>query len=186
VKNYAAAGLCAAGFLVLSLPGAAQTQAATHASKNKAVERRPRPSAAEKERLTSVVRHLMENAAVTSEETLKALDAECTRAAIQANVEALVLLESDDFTFTSPDGSIMTKAQDLDTLRAGDLYYESISLDDVSVRAYKESGVVTGRATVKGWYKTFEISGAYRYTVMFARLNGKWRVVASQMTRIQG
>jgi ketosteroid isomerase-like protein len=131
------------------------------------------------------VRQLVENTAASAEDTLKALDAECTKAAVQANVEALILLESDDFTFTSPDGSVMTKAQDLETLKGGDLYYESITLDDVSVRAYKESGVVTGRATVKGWYKTFDISGSYRYTVTFARLDGKWKVVASQMTRVQ-
>jgi len=185
--KFAVEGACAVGLFVLSLPAVAQTPVSDkHGSKDGAVDGRPHPTKAEKNRLTMVVRQLVENTAASAEETLRALDAECTRAAVQANVEALTLLESDDFTFTSPDGSIMTKAQDLETLKAGDLYYESISLDDVSVRAYKDAGVVTGRATVKGWYKTFNISGSYRYTVTFARLAGKWKVVASQMTRIQG
>jgi Domain of unknown function (DUF4440) len=182
--KFALAAACAIGLCVWS-PSGAQVPSDKPGSRNKAGDTRPGRTDADKKQLTSVVRHLVDSAA-DAEETLRQLDAECTRAAVQANFDALSMLESDDFTFTSPDGSIMTKAQDLETLKAGDLFYESISLDDVSVRAYRDAGVVTGRAKVIGWYKTFDISGSYRYTVTFARISGKWKVVASQMTRIQG
>lgn len=141
---------------------------------------------ADKKQLTNLVRYLMTSREGSTEETLRKLDEECAKAMIQGNLETLDLIEADDFTFTAPDGSIMNKAQDLETIKSGDMVYDSIALDEVSVRVFGEAGVVTGRANVKGRYKTFDISGLYRYTVTFVRQDGRWRAVASQMTRIRG
>ncbi len=140
----------------------------------------------EQKRLTHLVRYLTTSHTGTDEDLLKQLDHGCAQAMIQGNIETLNMIEADGFTFTGPDGSIMTKAQDLETIKSGDLIYQSISLADVAVRVYGDAGVVTGRANIKGKYKTYDISGAYRYTVTFVKLNGRWQAVASQMTRVQG
>lgn len=134
--------------------------------------------------LLGVVEQLVGTHTANPDELLRSLDRACVDAMIQTNVEALSMIEADDFTFISPDGSIMTKEQDLATIRSGDMKYESVELQDVSVRVFGEAGVVTGRANVKGKYRTYDISGAYRYTVTFARRSGRWQAVASQMTRI--
>ena len=140
-------------------------------------------TAADKKNLTDLVSGLVNNHGTI--EDLKKLDDVCTTASVQGNLDALRLIESEDFTFTGPDGTIVSKKEDLAIIESGDLVYQSIDLDDVKVRVFNESGVVTGRATVKGRFKEFDISGAYRYTVMFVKRAGHWQAVASQMTRIQ-
>ncbi len=140
----------------------------------------PRPDRAQ---LTKLVRQLVISRS-TDKEALKELDSGCARALVQGNIEVLQMIEADEFTFTSPEGTILTKAQDLQTITSGDLVYDKLYLDDVNVRLFGDTGVVTGRANVKGRYKTFDISGAYRYTVTFVRLQGRWQAVASQMTRV--
>jgi len=140
----------------------------------------------EQAKLTKLVNELMTTHAGSTADALKDLDHECAMAMIQGNIEALALIEYDDFTFTGPDGTIVNKKQDLETIKSGDLSYDSITLEDVSVRVFQETGVVTGKANVKGHYRTYDISGPYRYTVTFVKLSGRWRAVASQMTRIQG
>lgn len=121
-----------------------------------------------------------------TDELLKRLDKACVDAMVQSNVDALSMIEADEFTFVTPDGSIMTKEQDLATIRSGDLKYESVELQDVVARVFGDTGVVTGRANVKGRFRTYDISGSYRYTVTFVRRSARWQAVASQMTRIQG
>ena len=144
------------------------------------------PAQVEKAKLTKLVNELMTTHAGNTADALKDLDAECAHAMVQGNIEALALIESDDFIFTGPDGGVVNKKQDLETIRSGDLSYDSITLEDVLVRVFQDSSVVTGKANVKGHYRTFDISGAYRYTVTFVKRRGRWQAVASQMTRIQG
>jgi ketosteroid isomerase-like protein len=135
--------------------------------------------------LLGLINQLVTTHSSGSDELLKRLDRACVEAMVQSDVEALSVIEAEDFTFISPDGSIMTKAQDLATIRSGDIKYESVELQEQSVRMFGDAGVVTGRANVKGRYRTFDISGAYRYTVTFARRDQRWQAVASQMTRIE-
>lgn len=135
--------------------------------------------------LVSLIEQLVTSHGGNAEELLKGLDRACVDAMVQMNIDALAKIEADDFTFVSPDGSIMTKEEDLAVLRSGDIKYESVGLEGQSVRMYGDTGIVTGQANVKGRYRTFDISGAYRYTVIFARRAQRWQAVASQMTRIQ-
>jgi len=143
----------------------------------------PGRTTADKKNLTDMVKGLVNNHGTL--EDLKTLDDVCTTASVQGNIDALKIIEAEDFTFTGPDGAIVNKAQDLATIESGDLVYESINLSDVNVRVFGDAGVVTGKADVKGHYRDFDISGGYRYTVMFVKRAGHWQAVASQMTRIQ-
>lgn len=132
------------------------------------------------------IERLVTTHSANPDDLLKQLDKACVDAMVQSNIDALSMIEADEFTFVTPDGAIMNKEQDLATLRSGDLKYESVELQDVAVRVFGDTGVVTGRANVKGRIKTYDISGSYRYTVTFVRRAARWQAVASQMTRIQG
>lgn len=145
------------------------------------IKRRP-----DNDSLAKLVNQLVTSHTADSKGVLKQLDNDCTIALEQRNVQILRVIEADDFTFTTPEGTILNKTQDLETISSGDLVYESINLEDVGVHVFGNTGVVTGKANVKGRYKTFDITGAYRYTVTFVRLRGRWQAVASQMTRVGG
>ena len=91
---------------------------------------------------------------------------------------------ADDYTFTDPTGAVHDRQADIENARSGAVVIESAQLDDLSVRVYGETAVVTARNTVKGRAMGQDISGPYRFLDVFVRRDGRWQCVASQMTRI--
>ena len=97
---------------------------------------------------------------------------------------ALDRIYADDYTLVSPSGAVTTKAQRLAAFKSGELKYESISVDEVNIRSYGDTAVVTDRATVKLQDKGKDLSGQYRVTLTFVKMKGAWQLVAAQNTRI--
>lgn len=52
------------------------------------------------------------------------------------------------------------------------------------MRAYGQAAVITGRSTIKAMVKGQEVSGEYRFTDVWVKLDDRWLAVASQVTRI--
>jgi ketosteroid isomerase-like protein len=90
----------------------------------------------------------------------------------------------DTFVFVTPDGSLQQRAAFVDDLDNGNLKVTSTSNDDMSVRVYGDTAVVSYRSTDKGMYKDTDISGQYRWTDVFVKQKGEWRIVATQGTPI--
>lgn len=95
---------------------------------------------------------------------------------------------SDDFKLTVSDGSAQTKADILAQLKsAQDSTQPSpkFSTEDVQSRVEGDTVILTGR-----FIQTMERAGQtrtmqMRYTDRYAKRQGRWQVVASQLTRIQ-
>ncbi len=97
---------------------------------------------------------------------------------------ALDRIYADNYTFVNESGEVTTKAPRLAAIRAGELKYESVSSEDVSVRLYGDTAVTTSRVTSKGQSKGQDISGQYRVTLTLVKMKGRWQLVAAQATRI--
>ena len=97
---------------------------------------------------------------------------------------ALDRIYADDYTLVNIAGAVTTKAQRLAAIKSGELKYESVSVDEVNIRSYGDTAVVTDRATVKLQDKGQDLSGQYRVTLTFVKLKGAWQLVAAQNTRI--
>ena len=119
------------------------------------------------------------------EETLMKLERDGAEAAKRRDVSFSEKLEAPDFLFIDPSGMVHTREEDLALSRSGDLKFESLNLDDMKVRVYGDTAVVTGQSTVKGTYKTQDISGKYRWTDVFVKRGGEWKVVNAQLTMVQ-
>jgi ketosteroid isomerase-like protein len=91
-------------------------------------------------------------------------------------------LFADEYLGTDQDGTTWTKAQDLANATSEGTRLESFVLTDLKVHVYGDTGVVTGRNTVKATFKGKDISGAYRFTDVFVKRDGRWQVVATQGT----
>ncbi|HEY2929352.1 nuclear transport factor 2 family protein [Piscinibacter sp.] len=89
---------------------------------------------------------------------------------------------ADSFVFTAPDGGTQDKTQVLADVKTGVLKMESSRNDDMKVRVYGHSAVVTYRSTDKGSYGGRDISGQYRWTDVFVKRNGRWQLVSTQGT----
>ena len=105
---------------------------------------------------------------------------ECSVALEQSDVDALKHIYADDWTFVNTFGAIITKDDRLADLRSGDLKYVYFRIDELSIRVYKKTAIVIGRATIKGQNKWRDNSGQYRVTAVFLKKNGRWQVAAQQ------
>ena len=80
-------------------------------------------------------------------------------------------------------GDVITRAQALDMCNAPRPPAEDYRLDQLSVRAFGDAAVVTGRTTATtGGASPSTLT--LRFTDVFVRRAGRWQVVASHATRL--
>ncbi|HKV35093.1 MAG TPA: nuclear transport factor 2 family protein [Pyrinomonadaceae bacterium] len=105
---------------------------------------------------------------------------EYDEALVRGDVTILERLYSEEFVYTTPDGEVRDKAQQLAFMRTGDLRLESGQSDDVRVRIYGNTAVMTGRFTATGKFRDKSIDIRERYTAVWVKKAGRWRLVAEQ------
>jgi len=118
------------------------------------------------------------------EQELIKLENDWNNALVKRDVAALGRIKADDWTDIDPDGTIVTKAQSLASLKSGEDAFTSAVADEMKVRVYGDAAVALGRGTVKEQYKGKDISGQYRYTDTWIKMAGRWQCVASAGTKI--
>lgn len=85
-------------------------------------------------------------------------------------------IEADEFVFTDSAGGLTTKAEDVASLDkpAGEFKLVSYEPDDMKVRVYGKTAVVTGRTTTKLQSKDREVINRSRFTDVFVKRDGSW------------
>lgn len=121
--------------------------------------------------------------AETDEAILK-FEREWANALVNGDAAALDRIEAEDFVFTGPDGKVETKADDLRNLKSGALKMTECRLEDVKVRVYGKTAIVTGVNIIKGSMNGQDISGKYRFTDVLIRKKDKWQAVSAHVSPI--
>jgi ketosteroid isomerase-like protein len=112
-------------------------------------------------------------------QAIKQLDNERIRAQIGADAATLDRIYADDFIGVGPSGTVRTKAQVISDFTSGDLHFQSIVTDEVQVRVYENAAVETGLSTMSGQDKGKPIPRETRFTRVWVRQQGRWRLVAN-------
>ncbi len=68
------------------------------------------------------------------------------RALLSRDLETLSSIYADDYMLVRPDGSSLSKHEVLHDLRDGGLMFKSVELDDVKVRVYGPTALLTATA----------------------------------------
>jgi ketosteroid isomerase-like protein len=113
------------------------------------------------------------------EQAIKQLDDERIRAQIGADAVALDRIYAADFIGVGPSGRVRTKAQVISDFTSGDLKFQSIVTDEVEVRVYASAAVETGLSTMIGQDKGKAVPRDTRFTRVWVRQQGHWRLVAN-------
>ena len=93
-------------------------------------------------------------------------------------------LEAEDCTIVSPDGRIVNKRGDLESM-TGDIVFSEFQIDDLRVRLYGDTGIVVGQGTIRARKgKQDLLDGKFVWTDTFAKQGDQWKVVASQITPV--
>ena len=113
------------------------------------------------------------------EQTIRQLDHERIQAQIGADAVALDRIYADDFIGVGPSGTVRTKTQVISDFTSGDLKFQSITTDEVQVRVYENTAVETGLSTMVGQDKGKAVPHNTRFTRVWVRQQGHWRLVAN-------
>ncbi|HEU5314250.1 MAG TPA: nuclear transport factor 2 family protein [Candidatus Udaeobacter sp.] len=117
------------------------------------------------------------------EEEILNLEKEFTAAIVRNDPEAIGRFVTDDWIIINADGGIIDKERFLGVIKSGTLTHEMMESDDVRIRVYGDSAVVSALTRTKGKFMGQEFSTHERATDFFVRLNGQWRCVLTQLTR---
>lgn len=136
--------------------------------------------------LTAVAQEDGRNSTKTKaeKEVIAFLDA-LTSAGLKRDVTTLARFYTDDYFHTNPDGSLMTKAQVLESYKeAPKGVIESSQHDEDRVWIHGNVAFVNTRVTIKGRFNDEPYVRQWRVTYLFEKLKGRWRAVTSHATLI--
>lgn len=92
-------------------------------------------------------------------------------------IEALL---APDWSVTDSSGAVLTKQQVLDqTFASTDRSIDAMTIDQVQVRMFADTAVVTGRTRASGKYQANSVTATLRFTDVFVLRAGRWVIVAS-------
>src|SRR5262245_226380 len=113
------------------------------------------------------------------EQAIRQLDNERIQAQIGADAAALDRIYADDFIGVGPRGTVRTKPQVISDFTSGALKFQSITTDEVQVRVYENTAVETGLSTMIGQDKGKTVPRDTRFTRVWVKQQGRWRLVAN-------
>ena len=118
------------------------------------------------------------------EQTLIRIQREWAEARVKGDSSYARRVEANDCTIVWPDGSIVNKQQDSQTM-TGDTVFTEFKIDDLRVRLYGDTGIVVGQGTIRAQKgKQDLLGGKFVWTDTFVKQGGEWKVVGSQITPI--
>ena len=116
------------------------------------------------------------------EQELTALYNELIDGARKKDISAFARTMGDDYSEISAGGEIINKAAVLAAIP--NYTIESYSVSEISARAFGNTAIMTLRNNSKGTYQGNDVSGDYRETIVWVKRDGRWQMVACQVTRI--
>jgi uncharacterized protein DUF4440 len=116
---------------------------------------------------------------------IHAREAELRQAQLSGDVVALDRLIDDALIFTTLDGSMVGKADDLDLHRSGRLKITRMEPSDWRILHLGATVIVNVRMTSEGAMDGVSFGGVLRYTRAWQEQRCGWRVVAGHMSLVQ-
>ena len=124
---------------------------------------------------------------VDSDKEIVILEGELRAAQLAADVQALDRLIDDDLLFAGPTGELATKADDLEAHRSGVVRFRAHEPEEMRIRKVGADVVVVAlrtRLVVDVHGMTHR--GTFRYTRVWQRRDGRWRIVAGHVSEVSG
>jgi len=90
---------------------------------------------------------------------------------------------ADNYTFVGDTGVIMTKPERIAAFNSGELKYQSVSHEVVSVYLFGNTATVITRFTTKMAPGVKFADGKFLTSLTFVKLQGRWQLVAAHNTR---
>ena len=126
-----------------------------------------------------------EEYAILAKKELTLLNQRYDSALLNSDTASLNKIFAQEFSYTTPEGQVRTREQQLNNIATGGLNLEFGKSDEVEVMLYDSTAIVTGRFLGKGVFKENIIDIKERYTSVWVKKDGQWKLVKEQGTFIQ-
>lgn len=124
---------------------------------------------------------------VSPKQAVEDLEERWRKAQLSGDATAMSDLLSDDFVGITAFGKVNTKAQYLARIRDRVVQVTTLELSDVKVKIIgSHVAVVTSSAQITGVNEGSPIRGTFRYTRVYQRVGGVWRITSFEATRANG
>jgi ketosteroid isomerase-like protein len=120
----------------------------------------------------------------TTELEIRAMEQLWNASRVKADVAALERILAPDWTVTHGDGTINTKSEYLADLKSGARRFSGdVKEDQLTVRVYGDTAVVSGLSDSSVTYNGKPSGGALRFTRVYVKRDGRWVMIVSHATR---
>jgi ketosteroid isomerase-like protein len=114
-----------------------------------------------------------------TEQHLRQLNDEWMKALVRSDGDTLERIMAEDFFFAYPmEGD--DRSQFIDDVVAGNIRVEYLSRDNVGVKIWGDTAVLTGKDLAKWYYQGRDFSGHYKVINIYSRRNEAWQLVSVQ------
>jgi len=118
------------------------------------------------------------------EQAVRQLDNERTQAILKGDTAFIERVYADDYVVIGVNGLVRDKAQVIADFKSGALKVESFKDDELKVRVYGDTAILTGRSTSKVKDKGQDTSGQSLFTRVYVKQNGQWKLATHHMSRV--
>lgn len=105
-------------------------------------------------------------------------------AMVAKDTAALQTMLADDLTYLHSNGLLEDKAQHISNIGTGKLVYSSMEPTEMKVRVRGRAAIINGIVQVAGTLNGKPYSVRLRYTNVYTKAKGKWRLAAWQSLRM--
>ena len=120
----------------------------------------------------------------SDERELMQLVKDFNRAVLKGDVAAQERILHEDYEHYGSRGTVENRSQYLENRKTGRITYEALEWDDIKVRLYGDTAIVTGHSTAKGKDEKGAFDDQRLFTIVFLRRDGRWQVLHSHATPI--
>jgi len=122
---------------------------------------------------------------------IERLEEQARQAALKGDVGFVEKYTAPDYVAITANGRSHSKAEEIQNRQAAAVTYQAIDVRELKIRIYADTAVCNSVAAVKfktqeKGYKTYfgkEYSGDYRFTRVWVKQGGDWKLVSFQSTR---
>jgi hypothetical protein len=119
-----------------------------------------------------------------AEQQIKTLGEQLNAANLKGDTSFLEKVLADDYTGVRGDGSVLTKAQEIEKYKSGAIKYETNEIKDLKIRVYGHTAVSTSLSFSKNIRDGQQHIGTTRNIRVWVKQKGAWKCVAYQTTRV--
>ncbi len=117
--------------------------------------------------------------------TIQRLEAQWRLAQLKGDTATMANMLSSDYLGIYSDGTLATKNETIAAVKSGALHFTEMNVSDVKIRVFGTTVVVVSKAQVEGTKDGGPINGTYRYTRVYHRINGVWKIVSFEASSLR-